>query len=69
MSTKKKPILTRTKPKPPAASVSEVICLRPSVSDYETFARTTADAMGRNAPVASKRKPNKRLLSLLGLGA
>ena len=44
------------------------IRLKPSTSDYETFALTTADAMGKTATSASVRKPNKRLLSLVNLG-
>jgi hypothetical protein len=43
--------------------------LRPSTSDYETFAKTTALAMGKTATASSAAKPNTRLLSLLNLGA
>ena len=57
------------KPALSAVAAGKAIRLRPSASDYATFAKTTADAMGRNAPGASAPKPNKRLLSLLGLGA
>ena len=46
-----------------------MIRLRPSRSDYASFVTTTALAMGRTASSASGRKPNKRLLSLLNLGA
>lgn len=51
------------------APVNREIRLSPSKSDYETFAKTTALAMGRPARSASKPKPNTRLLSLLNLGA
>jgi hypothetical protein len=53
----------------PAPAKARAIRLRPSTSDYETFAKTTALAMGRTAMPASTPKPNKRLLSLLNLGA
>ena len=54
---------------PAKARVFQAICLRPSKSDYATFAKTTALAMGRTERNASTPKPNKRLLSLLNLGA
>jgi hypothetical protein len=56
----------------PAKANSQVlqpIRLRPSSSDYVTFARTTAIAMGKSVTNASTPKPNKRLLSLLNLGS
>ena len=48
------------------APIQEVkaIRLKPSATDYATFARTTADAMGRTAPDVSESKPNMRMLSL-----
>jgi hypothetical protein len=54
---------------PAKAGVFQEICLRPFKSDYETFAKTTALAMGKTERNASMPKPNKRLLSLLNLGA
>jgi hypothetical protein len=61
----------KAKPAPgtPAPAKVRAIRLRPSSSDYETFAMTTALAMGKNASTASKRRPNTRLLSLLNLGS
>ena len=56
-------------PVPPVTKVNRTIRLQPSSSDYATFARTTANAMGQAEPSASKLRPNKRLLSLLNLGA
>jgi hypothetical protein len=53
----------------PAPAKVRAIRLRPSSSDYETFAMTTALAMGKTASTASTRKPNTRLLSLLNLGS
>jgi hypothetical protein len=57
---------------PPATAATPTkelkpIRLRPSSSDYATFVRTTADAMGLTGPVASKTKPNRLLLSLANL--
>ncbi|MBK1881477.1 hypothetical protein JIN85_03560 [Luteolibacter pohnpeiensis] len=43
------------------------IYLKPSSTDYATFARTTALAMGKSEPTGSALKPNKLLLSLLNL--
>ena len=54
---------------PVKARVIREIRLQPSQSDYETFARTTALAMGKTVRRASAPKPNTRLLSLLNLGA
>jgi len=53
----------------PAPGKVRAIRLRPSSSDYETFAMTTALAMGKTAGTVSKRRPNTRLLSLLNLGS
>ena len=47
----------------------EVIRLCPSPSDYETFVKTTAIAMGRSVGIGSTVRPNMRLLSLLNLGS
>ena len=69
MSAKKKTALSLETPAIPAAKVFQRIRLLPSSSDYATFAKTTANAMGRTEPTASTLKPNKRLLSLLNLGA
>ena len=69
MSAKKKTAVKAEKPALPAAKVFQRIRLLPSSSDYATFAKTTANAMGRAEPSASRLKPNKRLLSLLNLGA
>ena len=43
------------------------IYLKPSSTDYETFARTTALAMGKIASSVSNRKPDNYLLSLVNL--
>jgi len=45
------------------------IRLKPSSSDYETFAKTTALAMGKAVPTGSALRPNMQLLSLLNLGS
>ena len=54
---------------PTAAKEIKAIRLKPSATDYATFVRTTADAMGLTGPDASKTKPNKLLLSLANLGS
>ncbi|MEO8615745.1 MAG: hypothetical protein ABI600_11440 [Luteolibacter sp.] len=59
-------------PKSPTLAVqvsARHIRLRPSSSDYETFARTTALAMGKAEPTGYALKPNRLLLSLLNLGS
>jgi hypothetical protein len=43
------------------------IRLKPSSSDYVTFAKTTARAMGKAEPKASELKPNSRVLWLANL--
>lgn len=63
MNAKKKP---QENP-PSSARATQPIRLKPSTSDYATFAKTTANAMGRSEPDASALKPNKRLLSLVNL--
>jgi len=69
VNAKKKIAAKPRKPTRPAATVFRTIRLQPSSSDYVTFAKTTANAMGKGEPNASMLKPNKRLLSLLNLGA
>jgi hypothetical protein len=69
VNAKKKTAADPWKPARPAAKVFRTIRLQPSPSDYATFAKTTANAMGKTEPNASMLKPNKRLLSLLNLGA
>jgi hypothetical protein len=69
VNAKKKAAETPVTPAPDKARMFRTIRLRPSTSDYETFARTTALAMGKTAKPASTPKPNTRLLSLLDLGA
>lgn len=69
VNAKKKAVRDPVTPAPPQVRAFQEIRLRPSKSDYETFAKTTALAMGRTARAASTRKPNTRLLSLLNLGA
>ena len=66
---KKKAVGNPVTSAPAKARGFQAICLRPSRSDYATFAKTTALAMGRTVRNASTPKPNKRLLSLLNLGA
>jgi hypothetical protein len=69
VNAKKKAIVQPVTPAPAKVRVSQEIRLQPSTSDYETFAKTTALAMGRSAACASKPKPNKCLLSLVNLGS
>ncbi len=45
------------------------IVLRPCKSDYQTFARRTAIALGKDPEKAAMRKPNTYLLSLMNLGS
>jgi hypothetical protein len=66
---KKEAIVHPVTPAPAKVRVFQEIRLQPSTSDYETFAKTTALAMGRTAGNASSPKPNKRLLSLVNLGS
>ncbi len=69
MNAKKKAIVHPVTPASAKVRVFQEIRLQPSTSDYETFAKTTALAMGRTATCTSKPKPNKRLLSLVNLGS
>ena len=46
-----------------------VIRLKPSTSDYTTFARTTSAALGLTGPASRKTKPNMRVLSLVNLAS
>ena len=69
VNAKKKTVVNRSTSAPAKARGLQAICLRPSKSDYETFAKTTALAMGRTVRDASTPKPNQRLLWLLNLGA
>ena len=46
-----------------------VIRLKPSTSDYSTFARTTSAALGLTGPASRKTKPNMRVLSLVNLAS
>ena len=69
MNAKKKAIVHPVTPAPAKVQVFQEIRLQPSTSDYETFAKTTALAMGRTAACASSPKLNKRLLSLVNLGS
>jgi hypothetical protein len=55
-------------PAPAAARVAREIRLQPSTSDYETFVRTTAKAMGKAECQGARPKPSAQLLSLLNLG-
>jgi hypothetical protein len=68
VNAKKKAVEYPTTPAPAEVRVFRAIRLRPSTSDYETFAKTTALAMGQTERAASTPKPNTRLLSLLNLG-
>lgn len=68
VSTKKNAVANPGAQAPVKARVIREIRLQPSRSDYETFARTTALAMGKTVRSASAPKPNTRLLSLLNLG-
>ena len=43
---------------------TKAIRLKPSTTDYATFAVTTARAMGVTGPLAPRTKPNKRVLWL-----
>lgn len=68
VSAKKKSGNVLIKLSPGGSSAVRPIRLKPSTSDYSTFVKTTALAMGRTATTASTPKPNRRLLSLLNLG-
>ncbi|MBL9116101.1 MAG: hypothetical protein JNJ83_13925 [Verrucomicrobiaceae bacterium] len=50
-------------------SIEKAIRLKPSVTDYATFVRTTSKVLGMTGPAAQKTKPNRRLLSLMRLGS
>jgi hypothetical protein len=69
LNAKKKEFVHPVTPAPAKVQVFRGIRLRPSMSDYETFARTTALAMGRTVDSGSVPKPNVQLLSLVNLGA
>jgi hypothetical protein len=69
VSAEKKSNPNPVKPTRQGAMVHQEIRLRPSLSDYATFARTTAIAMGKTATNVSTRKPDNYLLSLLNLGS
>lgn len=45
------------------------IRLKPSTSDYATFARTTAKTLGLTGPAAYRTKPNEYVLWLANLGS
>lgn len=68
MNAKKKAIEAPVTPAPAKVRVLRPIRLLPSTSDYETFAKTTALAMGKTVRDASTHKPNTQLLSLVNLG-
>ena len=63
----KKQLIVKTIALVPKATGYRAIRLVPSKSDYKTFAKTTALAMGKSAQSASESKPNTLLLSLLNL--
>jgi len=65
--TKKKEILNRPKSSDLERTLGNPIRLKPSTSDYATFVKTTANAMGKSDPPLSAYKPNKYLLSLANL--
>jgi hypothetical protein len=46
---------------------TKAIRLKPSTTDYATFAATTAKALGVTAPAVPRTKPNRRVLSLMNL--
>ena len=69
VNAKKKAVENPVTLAPAKVQVFQTIRLRPSTSDYATFAKTTALAMGKTATAVSAPKPNTRLLSLLNLGA
>ena len=69
VSAKKKIPLISPQPIGSSRSTCGMIRLRPSSSDYATFARTTARVLGKSVPSKSELKPNKLLLSLLNLGS
>jgi hypothetical protein len=50
-------------------AATKAIRLKPSTTDYATFARTTAKALGLTGAAAAKSKPSKRVLSLMNLGS
>jgi hypothetical protein len=69
VNARKKAVESPVTSAPAKVRAFRTIRLRPSRSDYETFAKTTALATGKTARAASTPKPNRRLLSLLNLGA
>jgi len=69
VSAEKKLNRNPVKPTRQGTVAHQEIRLRPSLSDYATFARTTALAMGKTVTNVSTRKPDNYLLSLLNLGS
>lgn len=69
VNAKKKAAGIPATPTPAKGRMLRTIRLHPTTSDYETFAKTTALAMGKTTKAASASKPNTRLLSLLNLGS
>jgi hypothetical protein len=49
--------------------VPKAIRLKPSTTDYATFAKTTAKVLGLTGAAAAKTRPSKRVLSLMNLGS
>lgn len=47
-----------------SATAAKAIRLKPSTTDYATFAATTDRALGVTAPLVPRTKPNKRVLWL-----
>ncbi len=43
-------------------SAAKAIRLKPSVTDYATFVRTTSKVLGTTGPAAQKTRPNKLVL-------
>ncbi|HBJ87808.1 MAG TPA: hypothetical protein DDZ88_28910 [Verrucomicrobiales bacterium] len=59
MKSKKQP-----QTRPMSATAAKAIRLKPSTTDYATFAATTDRALGVTAPLVPRTKPNKRVLWL-----
>ena len=47
--------------------VTKAIRLKPSTTDYATFARATSKVLGTTGKASQKTKPSMRLLSLMNL--
>lgn len=49
--------------------VTKAIRLKPSLTDYATFVRTTSKVLGTTGPAAQKTRPNKLVLSVANMAS